>query len=338
MAEPTYNTSTPDGIASERVIVQEKLRHVSWGAIFLGLIVAIALQILLGLLGIGLGFTIVDPSDPMGGIGTWGIATSIYVVIVQIISLFVGGYIAARLAPACTDQTAMFHGLSIWAIATIVMVWLGTTTAGLAASGISGAVSGIASATGRAIEIAVPEDISLPDISYENLPQPLRETLRENGITPENLQQEIRNAYRDVVSRQEEQRLLQKLQQTIQAILQNPTDAAEEIDQAIDEAFGEGGIISEEDFSQMENTLQRRLNLSDQEVEQIRNEIQQTFNQTRENVREAAQTAKEEAVKAADAVTGKIGSIALWMFLANLLGLIAAVFGGKAGEVKPRAT
>lgn len=338
MTESTHDHTRPTGTAEtdEHVVLQERLKHVSWGAIFLGLIIAIASQILLGLLGIGLGFTILDPSDPMGGIGSWSIATALYFVLIQIIALFIGGYVAARLSRARTNQSAMFHGASIWALATIVMVWLGTTTAGLAISGLSGAVSGVASATSQAASAVVPDDISnvnLPQINYLALPEPVRETLRRNGITANNLQQEVRAAYRETITRQEQQQLAQELKQTVQNILQSPADALEEIDQAIDDVFGRGGVLSQEDLAEMENALQRRLNLSDQEMEQITNQLQEAARQAREDVKQALRTAKEEAIQAAEAVTDKIGAIAFWMFVANLLGLVAAVFGGKKGEV-----
>lgn len=335
MTDP-HTTRAETAAYAERIAVEDRLRHVSWGAIFLGLVIAVAIQIVLGLLGLGLGFSIVDPADPMGGIGAWSISTAIYVVIVNIIALFVGAYVAAHLAPGLTDRSAIFHGLSIWALATILMVWIGTTTVGMIVSGIGSAVSGVASATGQAIEVVVPEDISLPDINYQDLPEPLRQTLEENGITPENLTQEVRNAYRDVVSRQQEQRLLQELRQTIGDILRNPTRAPEEIDQAIDEVFGEGGILTQQDLTEMENTLQQRLNLSDQEVQQITSQFQQTIQEAGETMKQAVQTARKEARQTAQAVSDRIGSMALWMFFANILGLIAAVAGGKIGEVRPR--
>ncbi|MEX1032359.1 MAG: hypothetical protein WDZ30_03280 [Cellvibrionaceae bacterium] len=338
MSDYTRDPTTPPGAVTpaEGAFLRERLRHVSWGAIFAGLIIAIALQILLGLLGIGLGLQILNPSDPVGGVRAWGIATSLYVVVVQIISLFAGGYIAARLAPALTDQTAMFHGLTIWALATIIMVWIGGTTVGLAFSGLSNAISTVGSATTSAVETVIPDDISLPDLDYQSLPEPLRETLRENGITPDNFQQELRGAYRDVVSPQEEQRVMRELREAIQAILQSPGSAPEEIDQAMDNIFGRGGILSEEDLNQVENTLQERLDLSDQEVQQITNQVQQSIDQTREAVRESVQTARQEAREAAEAASDAIASIALWLFVANLLALIAAVIGGKVGEVKTR--
>lgn len=320
----------------EHVFLQEKLQHVSWGAIFLGLVIAIAFQILLGLLGIGIGLAILDPSEPMGGAGTWGVLTLLYFVVVQIIALFIGGYVAARLIRARTSQSAMLHGASIWALSLIAMVWLGTTTAGMAVSGLSGAVSGVASATTQAVKAVIPEDIGaidLPEVDYLLLPEPIRQTLRENDISADRLQQEVRGAYRQVVTRQEQQRLREELRQTAMKILRNPTDALEEIDKAIDDVVGEGAILSQEDLSEMEDILQRRLNLNDQEIQQITDQLQQVAQEARQNLKQALRDARQQAVEMAEAVTDQIATIAFWMFIASVLGLVAAVFGGKKGEV-----
>lgn len=337
MTEPAPTHTVPAGSTAgdDRAYLRGRLRHVSWGAIFVGLIIAIALQILLGLLGVGLGFSILDPTDPMGGVRAWGIGTGIYFVLVQVLSLGVGGYIAARLAPARTDQTAIFHGLSIWALATIIMVWLGGTGVGLAVGGMTSALSAIGSGTAQAVEAVVPEDITMPDLSFEALPEPVKQTLRENGITPEDFRQEMRSVYREVVSEQAERRLIQRAQQAITSILQNPTQAPEEVDQAIDDMFGAEGILSEEDLTELQNTLQRRLNISDQEARQIREEAEQAIDEARTAFKEGVQTAKEEAAQAAEQVSEAIASIALWLFFANLLAMVATVVGGSVGKVEP---
>lgn len=336
MSETTSGYRTPlPADAADRHLNREHLHHVSWGAIFLALAIAIGVQVLLGLLGIAIGFRAFNPADPSGA-GAWGIATSLYVIAVQIISLLLGGYIAAQLSPARTDQSAMLHGASIWALATIVMIWLGTTTAGMVVGGVSSAVSNIGNLAGQAVEAAVPDDfsMSLPDIEFQDLPEPVQETLRENGITPDDLQQEVYAAYRQVVTEQEQQQVVEELQQAATRILRDPTNAPEQIEKTLDDIFGQGGILTQQDLDTLERTLKNRLNLSDQEVQEITNQIQQRFDETRQAAQEAFETAQREAIEGADWASSKIASIALWTFIASLLGLIAAVIGGKVGVVK----
>jgi ElaB/YqjD/DUF883 family membrane-anchored ribosome-binding protein len=321
--------------APERVYPRERLHHVSWGAIFLGLAIAIGLQILLSLLGLAIGLFAFDPADP-AGMQAWGIGTSLYVIATQIISLFTGGFVASRLSPARTDQSALIHGASIWALATIIMVWFGSAATGMLISGVSGAASSVWGAGTQVVQAVVPDDVDIgfPELDYRDLPQPMVDALRDRGITPENLQQELQGAYRDVVTPAEQQQVLRQLQQGAAEMLRNPGDAPQVAEEAIDNIFGEGAILSEQDMEQLETTLQNRLNLSDQELQQITSQIEQAVEQTRRAAEEALTTARTQAVDVAEGVSDNLASIAFWTFVASLIGLIAAIAGGKVGEVK----
>jgi ElaB/YqjD/DUF883 family membrane-anchored ribosome-binding protein len=335
----TYGTPRRPGAAvpTDRPLAWDNLEHVSWGAIFLGLVIALALQILLGLLGIAIGFTVLDPSDPAGA-GAWGVGSTLYVILVQIASLFLGGYIAARLSPAFTDRSAMLHGASIWALSTVIMVWLGTTTAGMLLTGMSNAVASIGNAVGQTVQAVLPDDLDLDlsQLSFDELPPDVQQSLRERGITPNNLQREVSQVYSQVVSPQEQQAIMQALRQAAANIAQNPAAAGTEIDEAVEQIFGAGGVLTQQDVSQLEQSLQNRLGLSDAEVQQITAQIEQAVEDARQAATEALQTATQQTVAVAEDMSDTVATIAFWTFIASLLGLAAAVVGGWLGEVKPR--
>jgi hypothetical protein len=341
MSETTTAYETGRPIAAEgpagRPPARGSLEHVSWSAIFLGLVIALGIQILLGLLGVAIGFTVLDPSDPNDA-GAWGVGSTIYLIIVQIVSLFLGGYIAARLSPAFTDRSAILHGASIWALSTVIMVWLGTTAAGMMLTGMSNAIASIGNATGQAVQAVVPDglELDLPQVAFDNLPADLEQALRERGITPQSLDQEITRAYRDVVSPQEQQAIMQALRQAAADIARSPSDAATDIDQAVDQIFGQGGVLTRQDERQLEQTLQDRLGLSDGEARQITAQLQQAVDDARRAARDALQSAQQQTVALAEKVSDSAALIAFWTFIASLLGLIAAVLGGRLGEVKVR--
>lgn len=324
-------------VTPEVASVARKTHSISWGAIVLGLVVTIAVQILLGLLGVGLGFALVDPSDPMMGLGGWGFGTSLYVIIMQLIALFIGGYVAARMNPSITSMTAMVHGLAIWSLATISMVIIGVTSAGSAVGGLSSAVATMGNAAGSTVETVIPDDIAMEDIrsqlKYIDLPEPVRATLRENDVTAANFQQEVRAAYREVISTQEEQRIEKTLRDGAEDIIQSPKDAFSDIDETIEKLIGEGAVLSEEDLQELETALQRRLNLSDREVQEIASQMREAAKSAEENFQRAIKEAREQTIEAAEEASDTISSMAFWLFVASLLGLGAAVFGGKKGEV-----
>jgi hypothetical protein len=103
-------------------------RRVSWGAIFAGTFVALALSALLWLLGAAVGLAAFDPRTPPGEGWAWGIG--IWGIVVAIVSLFIGGVVAAWLAGLPKWMDAMLHGLVVWGLA---------TTAGFLLTGILGA-------------------------------------------------------------------------------------------------------------------------------------------------------------------------------------------------------
>lgn len=83
-------TNTPPRQLSD--VSNETIRRkISWGAIFAGSFVAIAVTILLGFLGVGIGLWAVEPGGESDSIGGMATTTMIYLIIAQLAALFVGG-------------------------------------------------------------------------------------------------------------------------------------------------------------------------------------------------------------------------------------------------------
>lgn len=95
--------------------------RLSWGAIFAGVVIATALQIVFALLGVGLGFLGWDPGDPLANLG---IGTAIWMGIAGIVSLFIGGLTTGRLAGVLTRGDGALHGVVMWSLSTLLAAWL----------------------------------------------------------------------------------------------------------------------------------------------------------------------------------------------------------------------
>ncbi|MGB3555719.1 MAG: hypothetical protein WBA25_13885, partial [Jannaschia sp.] len=188
------------------------VNRVSWGAIFAGGAVAVALMILFTTFGIGIGAAVLDPQyDPDPGSGL-GIGSGLYLIVTQLIALGAGGFIAARLAGIPRPVTSALHGAAVWAIATIFLAWAAVTGTGVMFGAASTVIGSTAGAVGKAGEAVIPNDISLPDpsqlagsFSLDALPDELQASLRERGITDENIRQEATAAFRNVFSQQEQE-------------------------------------------------------------------------------------------------------------------------------------
>ncbi len=125
---------------------------VSWGAIVAGGVTAAAMAMILVVLGAGLGLVSVSPWPGQGASpATFGAGVVVWSIIVEVLAFGLGGYVAGRLrtkwanlhgAEVYFRDTA--HGFVTWALGTLVGVALVTSAAGHVARG--GAEIGAAAA------------------------------------------------------------------------------------------------------------------------------------------------------------------------------------------------
>ena len=314
---------------------QEDRRQVSWGAIFAGVIAAVAITILLGLLGAGIGLWSVEPGGEPDSISGMAVGTMIYSIIVQLVALFAGGYVASRMSSNWDKQNAILHGATVWGLAAIFSVWLTVSVAGTLVNTAFSAVKNAADAVTSAVASVVPDNlpnINIPNIGMEDLPEGVQETLREQGITPQNFQATAREAFRNVFSEQEQQQAVSELVETAKEIIRTPGDAMSDIDAAIDDLFGEGGVISQQDREEAIAVLEDRFGISTQEAESTFQTWQNKAIEAYRQAKQAIVQTAEKAVDMGDAATDALGTASFWSFVGLLLALGAAVFGAATGR------
>ena len=107
--------------------------RIGWGALFAGLFSAFVLTLLLESIGIAVGLT---------GDGTLGTGTAIWSVIVALLSLFVGGWVMARMETAQLNNADLaIHGLTLWGVLFFSLLFLAANGIQMGLSGILGAAS-----------------------------------------------------------------------------------------------------------------------------------------------------------------------------------------------------
>ncbi len=113
------------------------LNSASWGAILAGVALSVITQVILNMVGIGIGAGVADPST--GGAtpeaSSLTLGAGIWWAISGIIAAFVGGWAAGRLSGKPDVSTAAWHGLTTWAVATLVVLYLLSTAVGSAVGG-----------------------------------------------------------------------------------------------------------------------------------------------------------------------------------------------------------
>jgi hypothetical protein len=116
------------------------ISRISWGAIFAGTVVAFVAQILFTLLGLAIGLTIIEPMTDQAPWEGVGIGAGIWWAVTALISLFLGGWAAGRLAGILLRQDAMLHGVVVWGLVTFASVFFAVSGVGAVASGPIGTI------------------------------------------------------------------------------------------------------------------------------------------------------------------------------------------------------
>ncbi len=131
---------------------------VRWGPIWAGLLLALGIQIVLGLVGAAIALSAYDPNsaDYASRVGSF---TGIWSAISALVALFVGGYVAGRMAAVMGLRNGLVQGSVVWALALIASIVL----SGLGAAGLLGAMNNVTGALARGLNVSGPEGRALVD-------------------------------------------------------------------------------------------------------------------------------------------------------------------------------
>ncbi|CAN5470702.1 hypothetical protein BH11PSE11_BH11PSE11_04780 [soil metagenome] len=111
---------------------------IRWGAIFAGIAVGTAVQLLLTLLGFAAGLTSMDIAqgetvNPIAPL-LWGGAS-------MLIAGFAGAYVAARMSGLKRRMDGLFQGVVTWGVTTLMIAFFATTLSGTLLSGMFSALA-----------------------------------------------------------------------------------------------------------------------------------------------------------------------------------------------------
>ncbi|WP_440978960.1 hypothetical protein ACQHGV_00040 [Sphingomonas pseudosanguinis] len=172
-------------------------RRASWSAIFAGVVIAVAVQLVLGILGTGIGLSMVDPTDgSTPGAAGFGIGAGIYWLITTVIALGAGGYVAARMSGVTERFDALVHGLVVWGVTLILTLYLLTSAVGGIIGGAFRTVGTVAGAAGSTVGAAAPKVAQVAGVDEGDVRQEAAKYLSDTPtdpaqMTPEQAQKEI---------------------------------------------------------------------------------------------------------------------------------------------------
>ncbi|MBL8268002.1 hypothetical protein [Steroidobacter sp.] len=270
---------------------------VSWAAIIGGAVVAAAVSLILLALGGGLGLASVSPWAGAGASAqTFGIAAMIWLLLTQVVSAALGGYLAGRLRTIWVDihdgevffrDTA--HGFLVWALGAVLSASILASSAGAIIGGAAQAGAGALGAVSSAASAQLAQ-VTTEDSTNYFADMLLRSESSDTDATSSSVHQDIGRI------------LATSLRQ---------------------------GELSTADRTYLAQIIARRTGMNEREAEQ---RVDSVINQAKAAKDKVAQEAKA----AADAARKVAAGISLWMVISLLAGAfcasLAATFGGRTRD------
>jgi len=119
--------------------------RVSWAGVFAGVVVVLVVHLMLGVLGLGIGASTIDPLRERNPIEGLSIGAGIWFIATLLIAQFAGGFVSGRLAGVVRHMDGALHGIVAWGLSTLIAAYLVTSTVG-------GIIGGVGSAVGTGVK------------------------------------------------------------------------------------------------------------------------------------------------------------------------------------------
>jgi hypothetical protein len=123
--------------------------RLTWSAIFGGVMVALVTNLLLNLIGAALGAASLAPLSGGATASALSTGAGIWFALSNILAALAGGYAAGKFSGAQNESSAGWHGLTAWALSTLLLSYLLSA----AATGLIGGLGGAAQSTGAAQQL-----------------------------------------------------------------------------------------------------------------------------------------------------------------------------------------
>lgn len=311
------------------------ISRLSWSAVFAGVFIAIAIQLLLSLLGLSIGFGSINPVEdakPFSGLGTGAL---IWWIVTMLISLFAGGWVAGWFSNQVQKTDLILHGLITWCLLTFLNIYLVTSSVSKIVGGAGSVITKGLSMAGEGIKSVAPEagdaikdQLNIDGSSIEKMKKEAELLLKQTGkkdLQPEQLKNKAKQA-------------TGQAENTGKSVLENPQMAQQKLDSLVSKLFSTGDATFEAaDRDALVNIVMNRTGKSKVESEQIVDNWVSTIKTTKEKVKQAKDQAIEKAKEVGDDVASGLSKFAIFSFFGLLLGAVSASLGAGAAARKREA-
>jgi hypothetical protein len=310
------------------------MKRISWSAVFAGVLVAIVTQMLLTLLGLGIGLGTIDPVEETNPTAGLGIGSAIWYIVSSLISLFLGGWVAGRLASAPRLFDGVIHGVLTWCLVTLLTIYFLTTTIGSIIGGAGRLVGGIVRTAGSAASAAAPQlgdavqdqlksnGIDMNNLDLGDLKSEVNQVLRQTGdpeLNPNTLERKA-------------DRAVDQAGNTAERAASNPQGADDMASGLFSRLFKQGqATVNSVDRTDAVNVVMKRTGKSRAEAEQTVDGWIKTYQQASIKIEQTKKEAEVKARYVADDAASAASKGAIFGFLGLLIGVASAGYGAKMG-------
>ena len=314
-----------------------KVSRISWGAILAGTLTALVVVSMLNLLGLGIGFSTIDPmteSDPLNGLGT---GTLIWLGLSNLVALFVGGMVAGRMSGYPSKSDGGLHGFLSWALFALVSFFLITSAVGTMVNGLSSAVSGVfGGSQNDRVKVILDEAQQKGEddttLSYENIKKEAFQLINKAeryNILPEDASENTRQTVNETEKEAKQAFNDLNLDQNIDNFF---NDLSFDLDENGDlKITVDGGVdfLNKED---LKNYLAENTGLSEAEINGMIKKWDKNIEMAVDKAEMYYAKAKQKAIKYSDKAADAIATVSIGAFIIFFLGALAAFFGGATGS------
>jgi hypothetical protein len=158
MATPTEHIEA--AVVEGREIITPVGLRVRWGGVMSGLFVAMGTLMLLTTLGLAIGITALgDPRATTGETASGlGVGAGIWAFITLLVSIFLGGMVSTQVTDSPDRAGAVIHGVLVWVLFLLVIMYLIVSGVSLGLSGLFGAAGALT--RGATAAVGVGGDLS----------------------------------------------------------------------------------------------------------------------------------------------------------------------------------
>ncbi|WP_316739184.1 hypothetical protein [Pedobacter aquatilis] len=301
------------------------ISRLSWGAIIAGVLIAIAVQLLLSFLGLGIGFGSINPLDEAKPFSGLGMGALVWWIVSMLISVFSGGWVAGWFSSHVQRTDLVLHGLLTWCLLTFLNMYLITSSVGKIIGGAGSVITKGFSLAGEGIKAVAPEagkmvkdQLGVDENTFGKMKQEAERLLKQTEkkeLQPGSLDKKINQASGEGKS-------------TGKEILENPQEAQQRIDALISKLFSQNDSTFEAaDKEALVNIVRNRTGKSQAESEQIVDNWITTIKTAREKVQEVKAQAEAKAREVGDEMASALSKFALFSFFGMLVGAVSASYG-----------